>query len=87
MVEPFGTEAPNPTGWAFRPDAGAGFVHDVRHPRLNTVRYLRYDDCREVAPYARQVKTRSGIVRFGCSASITESLDEYWEETYPAGDE
>lgn len=67
MVEPFGTEQGEPTGWAFARMLVREFVHDVHHPTPLTVRYLRCDGCGEVTPHARQVSIGShGILETVC---------------------
>ncbi len=52
MVEPSGTEQPEPTGWAFVRMVVREFVHDVRHPTPRTVRYLRCDGCGRVTVHS-----------------------------------
>ncbi|WP_431726932.1 hypothetical protein [Verrucosispora sp. TAA-831] len=51
MVEPSGSEAPEPSGWALVRMLAREFVHEMRRPVPLSVRYLRCDGCGQVTPH------------------------------------
>ena len=67
VVEPSGTEAPEPTGWALLRTTVRELVFEMRHPTPLAVWYLRCDACGEVTPHARLVSIGShGIPEAMC---------------------
>jgi hypothetical protein len=67
MVEPSGTEAPEPTGWTLLRTTVRELVFEMRHPTPLTVRYLRCDGCGQITPHARLISIGSpGIPEAVC---------------------